>query len=387
MNFLKRLERANKIFWYKTLFRRWFRNAPALLPLDVMSMKRILLMRRDMIGDMVITTSLLRTLKEKNPHLELDVYASPQNAAILKHNPRVARIFSAPVPSVQLLSERKELRQRSYDAILCLSYTGSTKDGVLANLISRRAVKVSLYETRTADLYRMLFNALIDAGKADGAPQFPLYETLHRVAASLFGFEPETASLAQEIFFSDREETAVRRFIEEKRLKNIVIFNLSARKAFRKWGAENNRRFLVAAAEAHPDAQFVITSAPPDRAEAETLSAAVHQPNVTVTPQTFGLLETARLIASAVAVVSPDTAIVHIAATFRVPTVILCTPLSSSIEWTPLNPRHINIYTAGEEMISTLAPETVLAAFERLLKMYPPALSVTEIEKSDSITI
>ncbi|MBC8042002.1 MAG: glycosyltransferase family 9 protein [Rhizobacter sp.] len=366
MIFFKQLEQVNKAFWYHTVFRWWFRNAPARLPLNLMHVRRLLIMRRDMIGDMVITTSLIRTLYEKNPDLEIDVFASPQNKIIVQHNPRVQRVFASPVPSRELLGDLPALKARDYDAVLCLSYTGATKDGLIANFISPRAVKAAVYETRNADLYKSLFNAQIDIGRADGEPREPLYLALHRFASQLFGFELKPQEIKQELYFSGADEENAKAFIAAMHLNRFIVFNISARKAFRMWGVENCCRFLLQVSEAYPDLQFVITSAPAEREAAEELFRRVAKRNVIIVPPEFSLLTLACLISQASAAISPDTAVVHIAATYHIPMVILCTPLSSSIEWEPLHAPHINVATDGEEAVSTIAPHRVAAAFDQL---------------------
>ncbi|MBU2645556.1 hypothetical protein KKI24_12685, partial [bacterium] len=53
---------------------------------------KILFVRIDRIGDMVLSTPAIRALKQAYPRSELTVLASPSNKDILKHNPYVDRI-------------------------------------------------------------------------------------------------------------------------------------------------------------------------------------------------------------------------------------------------------------------------------------------------------
>lgn len=61
--------------------------------MDKNSVKRILVMRIDFLGDMLCTTPLLDALKARWPHAELHVLASKYNAPVLGNNPVVSRIY------------------------------------------------------------------------------------------------------------------------------------------------------------------------------------------------------------------------------------------------------------------------------------------------------
>src|SRR5689334_24367825 len=50
---------------------------------------RVLFLRHDRIGDMILSTGILHAIAESNPTIELDVLASPINAPVLKNEPYV----------------------------------------------------------------------------------------------------------------------------------------------------------------------------------------------------------------------------------------------------------------------------------------------------------
>lgn len=366
MPILKTLEQWNKKFWYETVIRLLFRNKPISLPLSVSDMRRVLLIRRDMIGDMIITTSFIRSLHGLKQDLELDVYAAPQSRVVIEKNPRISTIFSSKFFGRNFWRELRQARQRNYDIILCLSYTGTTLDGLLANLISRRAIKVGMREPSREELYRYWFNAQIDVGKnAHGATE-PLWKSLHRFLTNLFGVPFDESMIQQEIFITESEKSEAEKFISEKNLTRYVVFNLSARMAYRKWGKANNLAFLCEVATRYSSLQFVIVSSPHDRNEAVELAKEVALPNVHLAPS-MNFRALCHLISKTILVVSPDTSIVHVAATYQVPSIVLCTQLSSGVEWTPLHTPFINIYTERAEAISTIAPKRVIDAFDTIL--------------------
>jgi ADP-heptose:LPS heptosyltransferase len=362
-DFLKKLERANKRFWYKTVFRLLFRNTPAMLPLDLKNVKRLLVIRRDMVGDMVITSSLFRRLKEKNPSLVIDVFCSPKGKSVLANNPRIERIFAAN-GFTEILFQIQEARRNRYDAMMCLSYSRSTQDGLIANLIDARAVKACFYEEKNADLYPQLFNAQLAARERG---QQPLYESLHRFTTLFFGMDYDEKAIQQELFPTDADKESAEDFLYPLRESPFIVFNISARAAYRQWGRENNRTFLEKFIAAYPKMPIVISSSPDERAEAAWLKAELQSPSIYLLSENFSLFALSEVLAKAALLVSPDTALVHIAATHGVRSVILCTPLSSGVEWTPLHVPHINIYTAGRESIRSISPDDVMRGVDDLL--------------------
>lgn len=124
--------------------------------------KRILLIRLRSIGDTVLMTPCLSTLKKWRPDLEIDVLTESLSAPILESHPEVSQLFILPTVKSQLkkLESRwqivRALRNRNYDIAFNL-HGGSTsmflarlsgakvsvgyKSGRYSNLISLAAPK------------------------------------------------------------------------------------------------------------------------------------------------------------------------------------------------------------------------------------------------------
>ena len=81
---------------------------------DRVSVQKILLIRLDRIGDMVLTTPILQALKTGFPRAELAVLANDYNASVIENNPYMDRLF--------IFRESKEivqkLRQEGFDLII-----------------------------------------------------------------------------------------------------------------------------------------------------------------------------------------------------------------------------------------------------------------------------
>ena len=69
------------------------RNGQIDEPIDILSVKKLLILRYDRIGDMIITTPIFRNLKQMNPKLKIGVFANKINAEIIRNNPYVDVIY------------------------------------------------------------------------------------------------------------------------------------------------------------------------------------------------------------------------------------------------------------------------------------------------------
>ncbi|MCS6989056.1 MAG: hypothetical protein NZM06_06005 [Chloroherpetonaceae bacterium] len=363
---LKKIEHANKAFWYNLLFKPLFRNKPFSGTLDISRCERLLLIRRDNFGDMVITSSFFTMLKDLNPDVKLDLIASVKGKSVAEFDERLESVFAYNAGLKEFLRMFFALRKRRYDAVLCLSFNGMTLDGLLGNLLAPDAPKITTYIRKKHDLYKILFNAQIDIGKDDAA--IPVWRQLRLFGEKLFGVSYPESRLRQRLFLKAGAEENALAYLGERGLapKDYITLNISARMDFRKWGAENNANLLKLLLGKYPSLQVVVSALPEDRKTAEAMLSAVGSPNVHLQPARFGLHETMALVKHAALLISPDTANVHIAATFGVPCVILCTPISSGTEWIPLNVEHVNVFTKNVAPISEIPPREVFEAFETL---------------------
>jgi ADP-heptose:LPS heptosyltransferase len=80
---------------------------------------RVLYLRYDRIGDMILATGIIEAIVRAHPSVTVDVLASPANAGVLEGNPHVGQVvlFEKQRPWTYLRTLRK-IRRTRYDAIL-----------------------------------------------------------------------------------------------------------------------------------------------------------------------------------------------------------------------------------------------------------------------------
>ena len=81
------------------------------------ALRRILLIRLDRVGDVVLTTPAIEALKTRFPRADLTVLVRPQAAALLENNPHVDRcvVLDPGAPAAERARALRELRRRRFD--------------------------------------------------------------------------------------------------------------------------------------------------------------------------------------------------------------------------------------------------------------------------------
>src|SRR6185312_16347012 len=91
---LRGVERAWRLAWMRGIARMLPGQRETTLP-DVKSRPlKVLFLRYERIGDMIMATGMIRALAQSSPFVTLDVVAAPNTHPILDHKPYVRRSFT-----------------------------------------------------------------------------------------------------------------------------------------------------------------------------------------------------------------------------------------------------------------------------------------------------
>jgi len=271
---------------------------------------RVLFLRQDRIGDMIVSTGLLRAIASAYPTISLDVLASPANAPILREEPHIR--------TVHILDKRRpwaypalagRLRRARYDAVIDCMVTAPSRTAMMLML-------------------------------AAGAP--------HRIGIS------ERAA-AEQAWSSAGAAAGTRR----------LLVNVSAGRVDREWPHEHFVAVLHKLRTDHPEMRALVIGSP---AEAERSQAIASQAGVQVAP-TAGIRQAVALVAVSHLVLTPDTSIAHAAAAFRKPAVVMYT--SGVAEWWHPYGSPYRALATADATLASLPLEPVLAAMQDLLHAEP----------------
>jgi ADP-heptose:LPS heptosyltransferase len=356
---LKRVEVAWRRFAIRSLCMLMPRRRSA--PEWSSRVHQVLFPRPDRVGDMILTTSVLRAIATSHETIRLDVLATPANAGVLDHNPHVRSVllFDRRRPWTWLRLARA-LRRLRYDAVVdCMVFSPSLT-ALLLMLASGAAERIGIGGRRNDRAYSVPV-----AGTAN--PQAHHVEHLASLATA-FGVERTSFDWRPEIFLSRDELDFAERLWQragggrdaECRAATRLLVNVSAGKAGRRWPAERFTAVLRETIGRWPSLCVLIIGTPRDAKSLRSISEATSRP--TASP---GLRHTFALVASSDVLLTPDTSLVHVASSFK-KAVVAMYPRQIPHRWRPYRTLSRSLASPGK--LSSLRAEPVVAALEELLE-------------------
>jgi len=328
--------------------------------------RRVLFVRYDAIGDMVLSTGFLRRLKEAHPAAEIDVVASPMNAVVLEGNPHVSRVFIHRRGSVSdLVRAFRRLPARRYEAAvdgLALLPRVNVDTAVL--MIASRAPRRVGAGGRVDDFI------FTDRERPPARPGAHFIDVLATLARP-FGIDPEVGDWRPSLALTGAEREraaaiwgeagAARAAMGRGDGEVRLLVNLSAAHPRRRWPDERFAAVIDRARRADERLRVVILGAPSEwdsvrRVAADTGALAARTP---------GVRDAFALVAESDAVLTPDTSITHAASAFARPSVVLL-----PFDQAPFGPYGTLSYSifSPDRLLESIPAEAVAEAVERMLR-------------------
>ena len=278
-------------------------------PTPVFPPKSILFLRQDgKIGDYIVSSFVFREIKKQSPQTKIGVVCSAQNAYLFEQN-----------PNIDYYRCGKTLAAEQYDVVIDPTLTLRNRD-----LLFLRTIGAKSYIGYQKEDYQ-LFDRSIPA-------QSVHYVEIYRQALEIAGFSH--INTEYDMPSSAQSSQAVAEFLAAHQLQDYVAVNF--------FGAGSARRFnedSMVALLNHLSAQtksIVLLTFPAVTEKMQAL--AKRYANVCVFEKTQTVFDTIELIKHSKMVVSPDTAIVHIASGFHKPTVAFYSlDEENFVHWQPNN--------------------------------------------------
>jgi ADP-heptose:LPS heptosyltransferase len=323
---------------------------------------QVLLLRPDLVGDMIVTTSLLRAIATSHETIRLDVLATPANAGVLDHNPHVRSVllFDRRRPWTWLRLARK-LRRTRYDAVVdCMVFSPSLT-ALLLMLASGAAERIGIGGRRNDRAYSVPVTRAVDP-QAHHIEHLASLATAFGVARASFDWRPDIFLSRDELDFAERlwQRAGGGRDADGRATKRLLV-NVSAGEAGRRWPAERFTAVLRDTLARWPSLCVLVIGMPRDAKSLRPISEATSCP--TSSP---GLRHTLALVASADLLLTPETSLVHAASALRT-AVVGMYQRELSTRWSPYGTPSRTLASTGKKL-SSLRAEPVVAALDELLE-------------------
>lgn len=344
--------------------------------------KRVAVLRYDAIGDYIVSSSAIRWLKSAVPGVIIDVYCSDRNLVVANHDCFVDNSYPVTFKS-SFLNKYNEVKKNSkdkdYDLVLALDFSKSTMTAYFASTISKHAEKVKVYHHRRAEIYGLVFNRQTNVS----IPGLSWAEKMLLCVTE--NIEPKTKVPAEDshpyISINQNSMKNALDFVARNSLKYSIkskdiilnsvvkdietgfdycVINISAYSPNRIWGVQNCSEYVQKLTIEYPELKIFVSGGPAFKQEVKEIILAVSSEMVYTID--LDLQSFMAFVAGAAFVVTPDTAIVHIAAVAKVPQVILFAEKHKILEWFPHNSKFVSILSDDKFTINKIPTSEILEA-------------------------
>ncbi|MFQ6103764.1 MAG: glycosyltransferase family 9 protein [Candidatus Glassbacteria bacterium] len=354
MNLLKRLELLNKKLWRPPL-RLLFRNKPKSGSVKPEEVRKILILRLDQLGDMIVSTPLFRALKRRLPGVEIGVFGGPDNLSVIQNDGNITWTYGRSRNPLRTFLEAMKARKERYDVLLNLNLNPSLTGGIIANLAAPSATKVmGMMDASSRSFYNIVLGIERDY-------RTPMVCHMLRFL-EVFGISAEREDRRPYIVLGKKPDARVERFMADHGLRRsgFIVLNPFAGGRKRDMGKPQARE-VASQLSARSGMPTVILWAPGRDEEAGSIAGGGDRSLIIKGPSGCSILETASLISHCLFVISPDTSIVHIADAVGKPVVAMYSRLVPSFrEWYPQSVTYRALY--ADRYVCDLPPASITAA-------------------------
>jgi heptosyltransferase-2 len=260
---------------------------------------KFLIIRFSSIGDIVLTTPVIRCLKQQVPDAEVHFLTKNSFRSVVEHNPYIDKLHVL-AHSWELMME--ELKVEQYDYIIDLHHNAKT-------LRVKRALKIKSFSFYKLNIQKYFLTAF----KINMLPKVHIVDRYMKTVES-FGVKNDGAGL--DYFIASEEETQ-RHDIPASHAAGNIACVLGAALGTKKCPVHKWK--TICEKMIHP----IILLGGPEDADAGDDIAATDTVKIYNACGKFKLNESADLVRKAKFVISNDTGLMHIAAAFKKPIISL----------------------------------------------------------------
>jgi ADP-heptose:LPS heptosyltransferase len=325
--------------------------------MDIAAPRSILVVQLRRLGDVILTTPALEALKKRYPEAKLDFLVEAPGAEAVAGHPAIDEllVYDADGP-LGALSWALKIRARRYDWVV--DFLANPRTALLTALSGAKVKAGPAHVAR-----RWAYNV-----KMTQSPQ-ACYAALEKVRwLSPLGIAPEDAPQLPRLMLAPRP----------MRIENVVGLVPPSRKETRRWPAPSYARLGRLLRDKH-GCRIKVFWGPGEKALADEVVRGIGD-GASAIPETRGIVDLARELASCRVVVGNCAGPKHVALALGVPTVTIHGS-SDPASWTPVHPDHrfvrleelpcigcrSNDCPFNLECMRQLPAERVLPAVEELL--------------------
>jgi len=322
---------------------------------DLSKARSVLFLRYDRLGDMVISTGLFRLVKEEFPGIRVHVLASPSNCGVIRNDPNVdgISVFRKKKP-LEFPGLIHSLRRQRFDAVVNLVFYPSFTGAVIARLSAPgNAVRVRVATETGLDHF---YNVNIRRSIWGGATRTMLEETVSIIEP--LGGSLEGRDICPRIYIGHGDASSSTEF--------RVGVNLAAGDSCREWSLGRWTEAMGMILERFPSLAVHVFTPPSDPRGAQ-LAETFAGGRVSAVCPSADILEVCAALSGMDVLLTPDTAMVHMADALGVPVVAMYISREKQTLWKPCRVA-CRAVVSPDGTMESVAALTVVDALEDLIK-------------------
>ena len=332
---------------------------------DIKNSSKVLMLRYDRIGDMVITTPVFRELKKTYPNIEINVLASQVNHIILKNNPYIDNIYLNTKNNIFLdLPVLFKLRKKNFD--VCFEFDHSVVRHAIIRLKIINPKKV--ISVKKAGRYGLHGSKLQIYDYYTENPKDKHFRDIWLATLKPFNVMPE--SKRYDIFCDAIQNNTAIHFLSQYPNKMLVGINLEGAVKGKKIHYSELINICQGLFNINSKIQIIILSSPHKEQRVKEMIINMELDYVSIAYRTNNILDVSALIDKLHLIITPDTAIAHIASTFNIPVITIHENNNESYKlFAPTSDLNRTVFSSKRNSLMGFSVDSVLVHASDLMKL------------------
>ncbi len=331
-------------------------------PMDGSKLSRVLFLRPEKIGDMVISFPVFDGLKRSFPHIQISILASPRNQAIIERDTRFEHVFLYRKHLWKDIQEVRAIRKMKFDCVVDMICDDSVTALFLSQLCAPGKPRIGVGKVKYREFYDFNYDHRM------GNTGHIIDNTLKLLEA--FAIDSGSVSCYAPPFVAAEKMTKMVQFAADLRGGKgtlLVGYNLSAGSPTRLWASEKSEELVRRLLADREDLHVVIFTTPAERSRGDALMSKFVS-RVSQVPAGMSLQEASALISQLDLLITPDTAPVHIARSFKVPVVGMYSRfMKNFLLWKPFGQEVGAVVSGNDDNIHDITVDQVFEAYRQVL--------------------
>ena len=345
--------------------------------------RRILFLRFDALGDMILSFPVYRAARDALPQAEIDVLCSQKNMILLKDTDLVNTLLVTAKNPLDLLKLILNIRKRNYDLIINLVTRPSFTYGIVARLGGPKSVRIAGDQEQFAYFY----NRNIELPPKSEIHMMKrkflvckdfLSTEISHTDSPWINYSDEVKQKSMKLY-----EKAISDLKLEAGNKRLAALNLSAGLNRREWPVERYVQFLKQEAYKYREKidGWVVFTDPgkPDKthklvkqlswnpkSNAQTSKGFSPQPAIIALPTQSDFRVIMEFLTHVAVLITPDTSIAHAASAMGTPVLVLTIGENATV-WDPVGVPHKIVFSEDLYSLASLPVDKVADSFKSLM--------------------